>query len=250
MEVKPDDMLRQISNLYYAPELNRADSFCVLGREESVHCMQVMRKAAGGTVFLTNGRGLIASGVVEAEGKGVCKVRIVDISEDRPSAWKLEMGVAPTKNADRFGWFAEKAAEIGIDAIHPLICKHSERKIINPERMNRLLIAAMKQSRNAFLPMMFPACTFQEMIAMPFEGQKMIAHCGDGNNPALHQALEKGRNVLILIGPEGDFSMEEVRLAEKNGFISISLGKNRLRTETAALLACHTAHLINQQVNS
>ena len=156
------------------------------------------------------------------------------------------IGVSPTKNIDRYEWFLEKATEIGIDAVIPLLSRYSERKEIKPERLEKVMISAMKQSIKAYLPVLNPMQTFKKTIITPFAGQRFIAHCNEGEKVLLRDAVIKGKDVFILIGPEGDFSTEEVEIAIREGFIPVSLGTSRLRTETAALVACHTVNLINQ----
>jgi len=232
-------------NLFYAPGLTENDTSYILDEEESNHCLRAVRKGTGQNIFLTNGTGLIAEGIISGKESGCCTVSIWDTRREAARQWKLEMAVAPTKNHERFEWFAEKATEIGIESIVPLICRHSERTRINSERLNRIMISAMKQSNNCYLPLVFPETEFNDFIGKEHGGQKFIAWCGDDEIPELKNKLESGKDVLILIGPEGDFTSEEIMLAKKNGFVPISLGKNRLRTETAAMVACHTANLMN-----
>jgi 16S rRNA (uracil1498-N3)-methyltransferase len=232
-------------NLFYGPGLRDGDVVFTLGAEESNHCIRALRQAVGQRITLTNGAGLFADGIISSVESGKCVVELSEFRKEAGKNWKLEMAVAPTKNTNRFEWFAEKATEIGVDAIYPLICKHSERAKIQYDRMNRLLVAAMKQSLKSCLPLLLPEIKFSDLVKREGSGQKFIAWCGDKKVPHLKEVMEKEKNTLILIGPEGDFSDEEVDLAIKSGFIPISLGKNRLRTETAAMIACHTANLIN-----
>jgi len=147
---------------------------------------------------------------------------------------------------DRIEWFVEKATEIGIDSITCLNCRFSERKEIKPARLEKILVSAMKQSQKATLPILTGMTDFKTFVNQPFYGRKFIAHCEDGDKQLLKQIYKPGENALILIGPEGDFSPEEIALALQNGFEPISLGESRLRTETAALVACHTIHVLNQ----
>ena len=156
------------------------------------------------------------------------------------------MAVSPTKNIDRYEWFLEKATEIGMDTIIPLIGRYSERKEIKPDRLEKVMISAIKQSIKAYLPQLQPIQTFKALLKTPATGQRFIAHCYEGEKVLLRDAVVKGKDVLILIGPEGDFSEEEVQAAILAGFVPVSLGAARLRTETAALVACHTVNLINQ----
>ena len=154
--------------------------------------------------------------------------------------------MAPTKNMDRMEWFVEKATEIGIDTITCLNCRFSERKEVKTARLEKILVSAMKQSQKATLPRLNGMTDFKRFISEPFDGRKFIAHCEEEEKPLLRRVYHPGENALILIGPEGDFSTEEIRLAKENGFEAISLGESRLRTETAALVACHTIHILNQ----
>ena len=205
---------------------------------------------AGDVINLTDGRGNYYQGkMVEADFQGIA----VNIFESIPQLplWKgrIEIALAPTKNADRIEWFAEKATETGIDKICFLLCRFSERKKMPIERIRKILISAMKQSEKAWLPDLHDMTDFKKFILQKFDGQKFIAHCYPSEKKLLAQAYRKNENVLILIGPEGDFSEEEVRLAEEQGFIPVSLGASRLRTETAALMACQTIHIVNQISN-
>ncbi|MGL5938212.1 MAG: 16S rRNA (uracil(1498)-N(3))-methyltransferase, partial [Phocaeicola sp.] len=178
-----------------------------------------------------------------------CQVQIVK-EEEQEKIWNghLHIALAPTKNMDRMEWFAEKATEIGFDELTFLQCRYSERKALKEERIEKILISAMKQSLKSTKPLLNKLIPFKEFIKQPFLGQKFIAHChGIGEKPLLKNILQPGSDALVLIGPEGDFSEEEVRLASEYGFQPISLGKARLRTETAALVACHTLNLLNQK---
>jgi 16S rRNA (uracil1498-N3)-methyltransferase len=154
--------------------------------------------------------------------------------------------MAPTKNMDRIEWFAEKATEIGIDELSFLNCRFSERKVLKTERIEKILVSAMKQSLKARLPLLNEMTDFKKFVQQPFSGKKFIAHCHEGEKPLLQTQLTAGEDALVLIGPEGDFSEEEVKMAIEQGFQPISLGRSRLRTETAALVACHIMNLTNQ----
>ncbi|MEN8116270.1 MAG: RsmE family RNA methyltransferase, partial [Bacteroidota bacterium] len=153
--------------------------------------------------------------------------------------------IAPTKNIDRFEWFLEKCTEIGIDEITPILSEHSERKVIKPGRLEKIVVSAMKQSVKAYLPKLNELTSFNDLVKTSDAPAKFIAHCNGGEKPHLKNNIEPGKNVLILIGPEGDFSPAEVELAKENGFKEISLGTSRLRTETAGVVACHIVNLIN-----
>ena len=178
-----------------------------------------------------------------------CTVEVVHTTPNyEPLAYELVMAVAPTKNIDRYEWFLEKATEVGISDVYPLECDHSERRQIKAEREEKVITAAVKQSLKAYHPTLHDMTRFRDVVTMPFEGQKFIAHCNDslGEREYLGKLIEKGGRSLILIGPEGDFSEEEITFALNNGFKAISLGKERLRTETAALIATVITSTINK----
>jgi 16S rRNA (uracil1498-N3)-methyltransferase len=164
--------------------------------------------------------------------------------------YHLHLVVAPTKNIERFEWLVEKATEIGVDSITPLVCRFSERKILKPERLEKIIVSAAKQSLKFHFPQLQPLTKFEDFIKS-FENnataaQKFIAHCYEGEKPLLKNLCQPHIDIVILIGPEGDFSREEVEMAEKHGFMAISLGSSRLRTETAGVVACDTVSFVNQ----
>jgi 16S rRNA (uracil1498-N3)-methyltransferase len=232
-------------HLFYTPDLQ--DDTYRLSEEESKHCVRVLRLTEGETLFLVDGKGLFCEAVIINAHPKACILNVIDKKNNYGKRdFQLIIGVSPTKNIDRYEWFLEKATEIGIDGIIPLISRYSERKEIKPERLEKVMVSAIKQSIKAYLPVLNPILTFKETIKRPFTGLKFIAHCNEGEKVLLRDAVEKGKDVFILIGPEGDFSNEEVESAIKEGFVPISLGDARLRTETAALVACHTVNLINQ----
>jgi 16S rRNA (uracil1498-N3)-methyltransferase len=232
-------------HLFYTPDLQ--DDNYRLSEEESKHCVRVLRLTEGDKLCLVDGKGLFCEAVIISAHPKACLLKVVDRKPNFGKRdFRLTIGVSPTKNIDRYEWFLEKATEIGIDEIIPLISRYSERKEIKPERLEKVMVSAIKQSIKAYLPVLSPVQTFKETIKMIFTGQKLIAHCNNGEKVLLRDIVIKGKDVLILIGPEGDFSNDEVELAIKEGFIPVSLGDSRLRTETAALVACHTVNLINQ----
>ena len=233
--------------LFYAPDITTP--LYTLDEIESGHCVRVLRLQEGDTLNITDGRGtLYDAEVVDAHPKR-CSVRIVAEHhnwEQRP--YGLTVAVAPTKNIDRIEWFVEKATECGIDTIIPTLCDHSERKIIKGERLEKIAISAMKQSLKAYLPTIAPLTPLREVLTAPFEGTKLIAHCEEeAERVFIGSELKAGDNVLILIGPEGDFSPEEIALARENGFREVSLGDCRLRTETAALAATMYTAFVNSK---
>lgn len=231
-------------SVFYAPDIAVNP---ILPEKESQHCIKVLRLSAGDTLTLTDGKGSFYRALIaKAHPKG-CTVTITEhLPQPRLWPFRLHIAVAPTKNIDRTEWFVEKATEIGIDAITCLNSRFSERREIKPERLDKILVSAMKQSQKARLPELTGMTNFRSFITQPFDGCKMIAHCHHPSLPLIKSVYHAGEDALILIGPEGDFSEEEVMLAEQHGFVSVSLGKSRLRTETAAFAACHTIHVLNQ----
>ena len=232
-------------NLFYAPEIN--GQFYTLTEDESKHIIRVLRMKTGDTVFFTDGKGLFFECQISDANPKSCEVEIINEKpgEDKRSFF-LQMAVAPTKNISRFEWFLEKATEIGVDRITPIISAHSERKIVKTERLQRVITAAMKQSLKSFHPQLDEVTSFSAIIKQAFEGEKFIAFIDKDVTLELSKAYTPQKNALILIGPEGDFSPEEVELAKQNGFVPVRLGPSRLRTETAGIVACHTVNLLNQ----
>ena len=226
--------------LFYAPQIERP--LHTLTEEESKHCVRVLRLAAGDPLALTDGRGTLCRGRIVDDHPKRCTVRIEETATDfEPLPYRLSMAVAPTKNADRYEWFLEKATEVGITEIIPLETARSERRVFKPERSEKVITAAMKQSLKAYRPALQPLTSFREAIERPFEGRRLIAHCDAARTAAgksyLAAALRAGEAVQVLIGPEGDFSPEEIDAASAAGFEEITLGPQRLRTETAAVVA-------------
>lgn len=234
-------------HLFYTPDILSSGE---MPEEESNHAVKVLRLAEGDEVVLIDGKGTFHKALISRAHHKRCGVQIVEsYPEENHWPFKIHVAVAPTKNMDRIEWFAEKATEMGIDAITLLKCRYSERKDVKTERLNKILVSAMKQSLKATLPRLEGMTDFRKFVEQPFEGQKFIAHCyKESERNLLTKLYRPGSNMLILIGPEGDFSEEEVELALKNGFEPVSLGNSRLRTETAALAACHTIHVINELV--
>ena len=203
----------------------------------------------GDELHITDGRGNMYRCKVVDDNAKRCTVEVVHTTPNyEPLAYELVMAVAPTKNIDRYEWFLEKATEVGISEVYPLECDHSERRQIKADREEKVITAAVKQSLKAYHPTLHDMTRFRDVVTMPFEGQKFIAHCNDdlGEREYLGKLVEKGGRSLILIGPEGDFSEEEITFALNNGFKAISLGKERLRTETAALIATVITSTINK----
>lgn len=232
--------------LFYAPAITLPRY--TLPEEESRHCVRVLRLGAGDPLHLTDGRGNLYRCEVEEPDARRCVVRVRETLADYGRLpYRLTMAVAPTKHIERFEWFLEKATEVGIEAVVPLDCERSERRILKPEREQKVLIAAMKQSLKACLPTLHPLTPLREVLERPFAGRRFIAHCGAPvrRKGYLPDLLHRGEEALVLIGPEGDFSPEEVALAVERGFEEITLGDQRLRTETAAVAATVMVSVVN-----
>lgn len=230
--------------IFYAPDIL---SHPQLPKEEALHCLKVLRKREGDEILVTDGKAHFFDAVILQADPKKCMVEVINtIEQKNPWDFYLQIAFAPTKNIDRIEWFAEKATEIGIDKFTPVLCRYSERREIKKERIERVLISAIKQSQKAQLPQIEDMIPFSDFVKQPFDGKKYIAHCDEGEKLLIRDIYKKGENALILIGPEGDFSKEEIEKALQNGFQAVSLGESRLRTETAALVACHTIHVLNQ----
>ena len=232
--------------LFYNQKLTLESQTITFSQEESKHIVRVLRKKQGDSLMITNGLGFAFKATIQVSNIKNCIAKIDDIQKSEPKPYKLHVGIAPTKMMDRFEWFLEKATEIGIDEITPIICDHSERKFIKHERCKRIVLNAMKQSLQHYLPILNPATTFQDFISKPNTAQKIIAHCENSEKNHIKHIVSPSEHVLILIGPEGDFSKTEIINAKNNGYIPITLGKNRLRTETAAMVVVHSICYINQ----
>ena len=229
-------------NLFYTPDIS--GDYHVLEEQESKHVVKVLRLKIGDAINMVDGKGSLYEGVIVKITSHECHVRITNkISEYGKRDYYLHIAVAPTKNIDRIEWFVEKATEIGIDEITPILCEHSERKVIKTDRFEKIMISAIKQSGKAYLPKLNNIITFKELISTSFSEGKFIAHCYEQEKTPLIKAITDNSN-LIVIGPEGDFSEKEIKDAITHNFKPVSLGNSRLRTETAALVACHTISLI------
>lgn len=230
--------------LFYAPDIEKSN---ILPEGESQHCIKVLRLTKGDKINITDGKGKFLCAEISNPHPKHCEVEILECKEFNPS-WncRVSIAIAPTKNIDRIEWFTEKCVEIGIDNIIPICCRFSERKEIKLERIEKVIVSAMKQSLKYTKPTLSAMTKFKELVTSQFDGDKFIAHCNEGEKSLLRDVYKRGNNCLILIGPEGDFSQEEVAFAIANGFKPISLGKSRLRTETAGVVACTTIQIINQ----
>jgi len=218
----------------------------VLSPDESRHCIKVLRMSEGGDAVIVDGHGTWCKAQLLDPNprKSTFKVkeRIRDFDK-RP--FHLHMAVAPTKSIDRFEWFLEKATECGIDEITPLLCEKSERRVIKPQRLEKILIAAMKQSLRATLPRLNGAITMESFLRQPLPGSRFIAHCAEGGKKHVRDIYETGNDAIFLVGPEGDFADTEIEAAAAQGFTAISMGAHRLRTETAAMALCVQVNSMN-----
>ena len=215
----------------------------ILSAEESKHATKVLRKKEGDILDFTDGKGYFYKAKITVADTRKCRLEIISSEQkEKQHNYHLHIAIAPTKNMDRFEWFLEKATEIGIDEITPIICSRSERKVIKTERCNRILLSAMKQSLKFHLPKLNEAISLNDFIKQDFEGTKYIAHCEEGNKTELKEK-KKEKRTLMLIGPEGDFSPTEIEMVLQYQFKAISLGTSRLRTETAGIIAAHTINI-------
>ncbi len=232
--------------LFYNSDINETTQSFSFDKEESKHIIKVLRKKDTDILFVTNGLGYLFKTEITLASDNKCTVKILSVEKSKTPKFHLHLAVAPTKMNDRYEWFLEKATEIGIHEITPIICDRSERKVVNQERFEKILLTAMKQSNVLFLPKLNPAVSFKEFLQNNNDSLLLIAHCEETNKKSLKSILKPNTNATILIGPEGDFSEKEITLALENNFIPVSLGSTRLRTETAAIVACHSVVFINE----
>lgn len=235
--------------LFYNPNISENSSDIIFDKDESRHITKVLRMREGDTLKITNGTGSFFDAEISLVTPKQCVAKILKEEKVDPLPYHLHLAVAPTKLNDRYEWFLEKATEIGISEITPIICDHSERKVIKPERYEKIIQSALKQSLKAHLPVLNEAVSLKNFIESNSsnDGIRCIAHCEEDDKNSLKSVLKPNAKVTILIGPEGDFSSEEIELSLKAGFIPVSLGDSRLRTETAAVVACHSVAFINQK---
>lgn len=218
-----------------------------LNEEESKHCIRVLRMRLNDTVHLVDGAGGYYYARITDPNPKNCSLAVYQsFKEFKRRDYRLTIAIAPTKNIERFEWFLEKATEIGVDRIIPVVCKQSERQIIKPERLIKILIEAIKQSGQAYLPQLQELTGFDNFIKQNTDDKMLIAFCTEDQKRLLKSVINPGENITILIGPEGDFTREEIKVAFDSGYTGISLGQNRLRTETAGVVAAHTVALVNQ----
>jgi len=232
--------------LFYNPGISETTENFSFDKEESKHIIKVLRRNDGDTLFVTNGAGQLFRTEIVLASDNKCTVKVVASETFKKPAYQLHLAVAPTKMNDRYEWFLEKATEIGISEITPIICDRSERKQIKTDRFDKIILSAMKQSNQYYLPKLNEPIAFKDFMKLKPGGQLFIAHCEETQKQSLKNALLPKTDVTILIGPEGDFSEKEIELALSNGYSPVMLGQTRLRTETAAVVACHSVVFANE----
>lgn len=232
--------------LFYNSDIKPGDNMFIFDKEESKHIIKVLRKQEGDKIHITNGMGFLFVSEISLGSEKKCEVKIMEETYFEPTSFRTHIVVAPTKMNDRLEWFLEKATEIGIHEITPIICDHSERKVYKIDRAEKIIQSAVKQSNQYYLPIINEPISFSEFVKKNINGQKFVAHCEETEKKSFTNEISKNQEVTILIGPEGDFSTKEIKLALENNFIPVTLGNTRLRTETAALVACHTIVLKNE----
>ena len=231
--------------LFYCPDIETKQT---LSEEESGHCVRVLRYSTGDEILITDGKGTTYTARITNPHPKHCDFEIIGREIQEPHhAFHLHIAIAPTKNIERLEWCIEKCVEIGVDEITPLLCRFSERKQLRTDRLDKIILSAAKQSLTPYLPVLHDLTPFDRFVKEQAEKdqQCFIAHCYKDDKRELKHEIKQGSDVLVLIGPEGDFSEQEVAEALKLGFIPVSLGNSRLRTETAGVVACHTAVLLN-----
>lgn len=233
---------------FYCPDIAET---LTLGEEDSKHCVKVMRLAEGNAIEVVDGNGNLYTCRITMAHPKRCAIEVLE-KQFQPPHWgfRIVLGVAPTKHLDRMEWLVEKCVEMGVDRIIPLRCHNSERTVLKTERLRKIMVSAMKQSLKATLPTLDEMTPLEQVIAEPFDGARCIAYCDEQlpreQRQTLAEVYQPGQDVMVLIGPEGDFSPEEVSAAREAGFVPVTLGESRLRTETAGMMAVAAIHALNQ----
>ena len=233
---------------FYCPDI--ADTL-TLGEEDSRHCVKVLRMSQGDTIQVVDGNGNLYTCRISTAHHKRCVIEVLETVRETPH-WghRIILGIAPTKNLDRIEWLVEKCVEMGVDRIIPLRCHNSERTVLKTDRLKKIMVAAMKQSLKATLPTLDEMTPLDRVIASSGNGTRCIAYCDEmwprDERLTLPAVYRPGQDVTVLIGPEGDFSPQEVQAARAAGFVPVTLGESRLRTETAGLMAVAAVHTINQ----
>lgn len=222
------------------------NNVAILNEDESLHCVKVLRHKVGDVIQVIDGNGTRAIGKIEAAHAKQCAVSLTEKEViTQPRNYKLHIAIAPTKNIERIEWFVEKAVEIGIDEISFIKCKNSERTVIKDDRLKKVAESAVKQSQQAFIPKLNSLVDFKEFIKNNTSDVKLIAHCEKESKQHIKQYISANKSFTVLIGPEGDFTNDEIALALSSSYFPVALGESRLRTETAGLFACGAFATIN-----
>ena len=231
--------------LFYLPNLSIEDKIADFNKDESKHLYKVLRKSPGDKINITNGKNVLFKGTISSISKNNCQVSIQETIKQKPLPYSLHIGISLLKSNERFEWFLEKASEIGVTEITPLICDRTEKKFINENRLKKILISGMKQSIKTHFPKLNAVCSLKNFLKGELNDHLFIAHCNDSEKKPLLKLIKPKSDYLILIGPEGDFTEKEVESCNQSKFKNVSLGKTRLRAETAGILACHTFSIAN-----
>ncbi len=230
-------------DIFYEPNLPEQGSF-FLSKEESHHCIKVLRNKIHESIFVIDGKGRRAQCKIESDSDKNCQVLIEKLEFKSPKTYSIHIALAPTKNIERTEFFLEKAVEMGIDSITMMICKNSERTVVKQERLEKIVLSAVKQSQAFYIPTLHPQVSFKQCIQQLKADQKYIAVCNE-SAPLFSKQVKPNASLAFLIGPEGDFTSEEIELAIENDFKPLSLGVQRMRVETAALTCCSWSNFIN-----
>ena len=235
--------------LFFDPLIKESTKEFIFGREESKHLAKVIRKVPGEIIYLTNGKGLEWKGVLSFVSPQKTIASLKTFKKHPPKKYQIHLAIAPTKNNNRMEWLIEKLTELGVSSITPLLCDHSERKILKKERLEKITISGLKQSQQFYLPKVNEMVSFKNFIISSKKQETYIAHCEESPKENLDAISFKGTSQTIMIGPEGDFSHREIKEAVMTGISAVSIGAQRFRTETAGLFACHTIYLKQHESN-
>ena len=231
--------------LFYLPNLSIDDKTADFNKDESKHLFKVLIKTPGDKINITNGKNILFKGTISSISKNNCQVSIQETIKEKPLPYSLHIGISLLKSNERFEWFLEKASEIGITQITPIICDRTEKKFLNKNRLKKILISGMKQSLKTHFPKLNSVCSLKNFLKGDLNDNLFIAHCNDSEKKPLLKLIKPKSDSLILIGPEGDFTEKEVESCSELNFKNVSLGKTRLRAETAGIVACHTFSIAN-----
>ncbi len=225
--------------LFFDDHITAEDQNFTFDRSESKHISRVLRKETGAIVTLTNGKGLEWSGKIILISPQKVEAEKLTIIQHPISENHINLAIAPIKSNNRMEWLVEKITELGVSSITPILCERSERKVINTIRLNKIAVTALKQSQQFYLPEINPLISFKKYVNN-LQSPGLIAHCQSSPKTLLNDYILKSKKINLFVGPEGDFTPKEIEIAASAGLLPVSLGKNRLRTETAGLLGCHT----------